>query len=179
MLIKILIALAVIIVVLVVVIATRPAVFRVTRKATIAAPALVVFNQVNDFHKWEAWSPWAKLDPAARNTFEGPQAGVGAGFRWAGNSKVGEGSMTITESRPSELIRIDLQFLKPFKASNITEFTFRPEGGQTAVTWTMTGKNNFFSKAFTLFMDCDKMVGGQFEQGLAQMRAVAEALAKS
>jgi hypothetical protein len=131
---------------------------------------------VNDFHKWEEWSPWAKLDPAAKATFEGPSAGTGAIFRWAGNKEVGEGSMTITESRPSDLIRIRLEFLKPFAATNTAEFTFKPEGDQTAVTWSMAGQNNFMSKAICLFMDRDKMVGGKFEEGLAAMKSIAEAV---
>jgi hypothetical protein len=100
MIITILIALAVIIIALIVIVAMRPSDFRVTRTATISAPAEVVFTQVNDLHKWEAWSPWAKLDPAAKITYEGPPAGAGASFRWAGNNKVGEGSMIIMESRP-------------------------------------------------------------------------------
>ncbi len=87
--------------------------------------------------------------------------------------------MTIAESRPNELIRINLEFLKPFKASNTAEFTFKPEGNQTVVTWSMSGKNNFMSKAVGLFMDCEKMVGGQFEQGLATMKSVAETAAKN
>ena len=171
----ILIALAVIVVMFVMVVAVQPTEFRITRSATISAPAPAVFAQVNDLHKWEAWSPWAKLDPAARNSYAGPPAGTGAVFSWAGNNKVGAGSMTITESRPSELIRFRLEFLKPFKATNTAEFTFTPEGNQTAVTWSMFGKNNFISRAVGLFMDCDKMVGGQFVQGLAQMKSVVEA----
>ena len=170
----ILIALAIIVVVFVLVVAMRPSDFRITRSATISAPAPVVFAQVNDLHKWEAWSPWAKLDPAARNSYEGPPAGTGAILRWAGNNKVGAGSMTITESRPNELIRFRLEFLKPFKATNTAEFTFKPEGKHITVTWSMFGKNNFMAKAIGLFMDCDKMVGGQFEQGLAQMKSVVE-----
>src|SRR5574341_902384 len=162
MLTKILIALAVIVVAVVVVVALQPAEFRVARSATISAPAPAVFAQVNDFHNWEAWSPWAKLDPAAKATFEGPSAGIGAIFRWAGNNEVGEGSMTITESRPSGLIRIKLEFLKPFAATNTAEFTFKPAGNQTAVTWTMEGRNNFIAKAVCLFMNMEKMVGGQF-----------------
>jgi len=133
---------------------------------------------VNDFHNWEAWSPWAKLDPAAKATFEGPSTGTGAIFKWAGNKEVGEGSMTITESRPSDLIRIKLEFLRPFEATNSAEFTFKPEGNRTAVTWSMEGKNNFIAKAVCLLMNMDKMVGGQFEQGLAQMKAVVEAAPK-
>jgi len=171
----ILIALAVIVVVFVVIVAVQPSDFRITRSATIAAPPEAVFAQVNDLHNWEAWSPWAKLDPAAKSTYEGPAAGVGAAFAWSGNNKIGEGRMTVIESRPDELVRFKLDFLKPFKASNTAEFTFKPEGNQTAVTWSMYGKNNFLSKAVGLFMNCDKMVGGQFEQGLAQMNSVTEA----
>ncbi len=171
----ILIALAVIVVVFVVIVAVQPSDFRITRSATIAAPPEAVFAQVNGLHNWEAWSPWAKLDPAAKSTYEGPAAGVGAAFTWAGNNKVGEGRMTITESRPNESVRFKLDFLKPFKATNTAEFTFKPEGNQTAVTWSMYGKNSFIGKAVGLFINCDKMVGGQFEQGLAQMKSVAEA----
>lgn len=176
---NILIALAVIVVLLVIVVATRPADFRVTRSATISAPPETVFAQVNDLRKWEAWSPWEKIDPALRRTFEGPSAGTGAIYRWVGNKKVGEGSMTITESRPGELVRFKLEFLKPFKATNTAEFTFKPQGNQTVVTWGIFGKNNFMSKAVGLFMNMDKMVGSQLEQGLAQMKSVAEAAGKS
>ena len=170
-----LIALAVIVVVFVVIIAIQPSDFRITRSASFAAPPEAVFAQVNDLHNWEAWSPWAKLDPAAKSTYDGPAAGVGAAFTWSGNNKIGEGRMTIIESRPNELVRFKLDFLKPFKASNTAEFTFKPEANQTAVTWSMYGKNSFIGKAIGLFMNCDKMVGGQFEQGLAQMKSVAEA----
>ena len=175
---KILSALAVIVIVFTIIVALQPSQFRVTRLATLTAPAPAVFAQVNDFHKWEAWSPWAKLDPAAKNSFEGPSAGIGAVFKWSGNNEVGEGSMTITESRPSELIRIKLDFTKPFEATNTTEFTFKPEGNQTTVTWSMFGTNNFIAKAFCLFMSMDKMVGGQFEKGLAQMKSVVEGAPK-
>ncbi|MGH8065598.1 MAG: SRPBCC family protein [Candidatus Entotheonellia bacterium] len=175
---KILIALVAIIAVFVGVVALQPSEFRVARTATISAPAPAVFAQVNDFHNWEAWSPWAKRDPAAKATFEGPSAGTGAIFRWAGNEEVGAGSMTITESRPSDLIRIKLEFLKPFAATNTAEFTFKPEGNQTAVTWSMAGKNNFIAKAVCLFMNMDKTVGGDFEEGLARMQSVVEAAPK-
>ena len=167
------------VVVFVIVVAMQPADFHVTRSATINAPAAGVFAQINDFHLWEAWSPWAKIDPACRNTFEGPTAGAGAKFSWAGNKKVGEGRMAILESRAGELIRIHLEFLKPFKATNTTEFVFKPQAGQTVVTWSMFGKNNYVSKAFSLFVNCDKMIGGDFEKGLANLRAVAEAAVKN
>jgi len=177
MLIKILIAVAVVVVLFVVVVAMQPAGFRVTRFATIGAPPAIVFSHVNDLHNWEAWSPWAKLDPAAKNTYDGASFGVGAGFGWSGNNQVGHGHMTITESKPCELVRIKLEFLKPFKAINTAEFTFKPEGDGTGVTWSMTGQRNFVMKAFGLFMDCDKMCGDQFEKGLAQLNSVAGSLA--
>jgi len=175
---KILIAVAILIVVLVIVVVLQPSEFRVTRTATVSAPPAVVFDQVNDLHKYQTWSPFAKVDPAMKTTLEGPQAGTGAVLAWAGNSKAGEGRMTLTESRPNELVRFNLEFFKPFKATNIAEFTFKPEGDQTVVTWSMTGKNNFMFKAVGLFMNCDKMVGGMFEEGLANLKTIAEAETK-
>jgi hypothetical protein len=168
---------AAVVVLFVAVVSTRPADFRVTRSTTISAPPSVVFAQVNDFHNWDAWSPWAKLDPGMKTTYEGPAAGTGAVYSWTGNSKVGEGRMTIADSHPSDLVRIKLEFMKPFAATNTAEFTFQPQGNQTAVTWNMTGKKNFVTKAMGLVMNMDKMIGGQFEQGLAQMKSVSEAAA--
>ena len=159
-------------------VAMQPGQFRITRSATITAPPEVVFNQVNDFRKWEAWSPWAKRDPAAKVSFDGSPSGVGAVFRWDGNKEVGAGSMTIMESKPGNRIEITLVFLKPFVATNHAEFTFRPEGGQTQVMWTMSGTHNFVGKVITLFMDCEKLIGSDFEKGLAEMKKVAEAAAK-
>ena len=157
-----------------VLVARRPSEFQVSRSTTIAAPPSSVFDQVNDFHNWEAWSPWAKLDPAMKQTYEGPTAGTGAVYEWSGNKNVGKGRMTLTESRPDELIRIHLEFFKPFRAVNTTEFSFMPQGDRTVVTWSMTGKNNFMAKAVHLFMNMDKMVGGQFEKGLAAMKSIVE-----
>jgi hypothetical protein len=159
-------------------VALQPSRYRVTRKAAIAAPPPVVFAQVNDFHNWEAWSPWAKLDPAAKNTFEGPSAGPGAIFRWSGNDQIGEGNMTIMESRPDELIRIKLEFIRPMAGTSDVEFEFQPVRDQTAVSWTMTGENNFIGKAFCLFMNMDKTVGGDFEKGLALLKTAAESKAR-
>jgi uncharacterized protein YndB with AHSA1/START domain len=182
-LVKILLGVAAVIVlvvgVLALIVAMQPSEFRIERSTTIAAPAPAVFAQVNDFHNWQAWSPWAKLDPAAKNSFEGAPAGQGAMFAWAGNSKVGEGRMTITESRPSELVRIKLEFVKPFAATNTAEFTFKPAGDRTAVTWSMFGHNNFISRAVFLFVNMDKALGSEFEKGLASMKSAAEASAKS
>ena len=179
MLIKILIAVAVIVVVFVIVVALQPSEYRVARTATMSAPATAVFAQVNDFHKWEAWNPWGKIDPAMKQNYEGAPAGVGAIYKWAGNNEVGEGRMTIIESRPSDLIRIQMEFFKPFAGNGTAEFTFKPEGNQTAVTWSMTGQNNFMAKAIHLFMNMDKMIGGQFEKGLADMKSIVEAPSKS
>jgi len=175
MLIKALIALAAVVIVFVAIVAMQPSDFRVARTATIAAPAPAVFAQVNDYRNWKAWSPYEKLDPAMKKTYEGAAAGTGAVYTWAGNSQAGEGRATITESRPNELIRIRLEFLKPFTATNTAEFTFEPEGDRTAVTWNLTGTRNFLFKAVGLFMNMDKMVGGQFEEGLAQLKSVTEA----
>ena len=171
---KILIALAVIVVVFVVIVALQPSEFSVVRSATISAPAPALFAQVNDFHKWEAWNPWGKLDPTMKQAYEGAPAGTGAIYTWSGNNEVGEGRMTITESRPSDLIRIKLEFFKPFAATNTAEFTFKPEANQTVVTWSMFGEKNFMAKAIHLFMNMDKMIGGQFEKGLAEMKSVVE-----
>lgn len=174
----ILLAVVVIVVIFVVIVALQPAEFRVARSATISAPAPAVFAQVNDFHKWEAWNPWGKIDPAMQQDYQGAPAGVGAIYTWNGNKEVGEGRMILIESRPSDLIRIKLEFIKPFTATNAAEFTFRPEGNQTVVTWSMTGNNNFIAKAVHLFMNMDKMIGGQFEKGLASMKSVVEAAPK-
>ena len=167
-------ALFVLIVLLAGFVAMQPATFQITRSTKIAAPPATVFAQVNDFHNWNGWDPWSKLDPDAKNTFDGPPAGKGATFHWVGNNEVGEGQMEITESRPDELILIDLQFIKPFASTCDTEFKFQPDGEGTNVTWTMSGQNNFMSKAMHLVMDMDKMVGGQFDEGLASMKAIAE-----
>lgn len=162
------------IVVLAVVIAMQKPQFQITRAATISASPEKVFPLVNDFHHWEHWSPWAKLDPSMEQVFEGATAGDGAVYSWSGNGKVGAGRMTVTESRAPQLVVIRLEFLKPFKTTNRTEFTFTPQGSGTLVNWTMTGEKNFVSKAFGLIMDMDKLIGRDFEKGLAQMKAAAE-----
>ena len=175
---KTLIALAVIVVVFVAIVAMQPSEFRVARKTTIAAPVQAVFAQVNDFQKWRAWSPYDKLDPAMKKTYDGPPAGTGASYSWVGNSHAGEGRATITESRPNELVRIKLDFVKPFAGTAFAEFTFKPDGDRTVVEWSLDGNNNFVSKAVHLFMNMDKMVGGQFEEGLAELKSVVEAAPK-
>jgi uncharacterized protein YndB with AHSA1/START domain len=165
---------AVIIVALIVVVAIQPEDFRLSRSTTVAAPPADIFSQINDFHNWDLWSPWAKLDPTMKTTFAGSAAGEGSTYSWSGNSKVGEGRMTITKSQPPELVLIQLEFLRPMRANNLTEFTFKPEAQETRVTWTMSGKKNFMAKAFHLIMNMEKMVGPDFEKGLAQLKSVVE-----
>ncbi len=170
----VLLALGFMVVGLVVVVAGRPDEFVVTRSTRISAPPERVFPRVNELRKWEDWSPWAKLDPQAGSTFEGPAAGVGSVMSWDGNKKVGAGKMTILESKPSERISIKLEFLRPFQATNTAEFQFNPDNAATVVAWSMRGKNNLFFKVFGLLMNCDDMVGKDFEKGLASLKTVAE-----
>jgi len=158
----------------VIVAALQPADFRISRQTTIAAPPAAVFPHVNNLSKWRAWSPWEGLDPNLKRTYEGPASGEGASYAWVGNSQVGEGRMTITESKTNQLVRLRLEFLKPFQATNQTEFTFEPTGGRTAVTWSMTGKHTFMGKAMSLVMNMDRMIGKNFEDGLDKLKAVTE-----
>lgn len=156
----------------------QPAEFKVARDATYNAPPEKVFEQVNDFHKWDAWSPWAKIDPAMKTTYSEPDSGAGASYSWIGNKDVGEGKMTIAESHPSTHIKVDIDFIAPFAAKNVADFTFNPDGDKTTVTWTMTGQKNFLMKAFGLFVDVDKLVGADFEKGLTQLKPVVESAPK-
>jgi hypothetical protein len=166
------------VVLLVIIVATRPDKFRYERRTTIAAPAPVIFGLLNDFHQWTRWSPWEGRDPSMTRTHAGAPSGSGAVYSRVGNSKVGEGRMTITESLPSQRIAIKLEFIKPWTATNLTEFTVKPTGGGSDVTWAMSGSYNFMAKAFSLFMNMDKLIGKDFEQGLAQLKGVAETESK-
>jgi uncharacterized protein YndB with AHSA1/START domain len=177
-LIKILGALVVIVAVVGGVVAMQPSEFRVVRSAIIPAPPAEVFAHINDLRKWDAWSPWEKIDPALKKTFDGPPAGPGASFAWTGNAEVGQGRLTIVDSRAPELVRIRLEMIKPIAATNAVEFTLAPAGEHTRVTWSMRGENGFVSKAIGLVMDMDRMIGGQFEKGLANLKSVAQAEAK-
>lgn len=172
--IKIIGALGVVVLVFVGVVLTRPAAFHIERSANIAAPPARVFAHVNDFHKWSAWSPWEKLDPAMKKSYEGAPSGVGAIYAWTGNNKVGQGRMTIEKSVEPTEVQVKLEFIKPFAATNTATFTFAPAAGGTRATWAMDGRNNFMAKAASLFMDMDKLVGGDFERGLAALKSVAE-----
>lgn len=158
----------------VVVVSLQPAELRVARSTTVSAPPAAVFAQLNDLHAFNQWSPFAKRDPATKQTFDGPAAGTGASMAWAGNSDVGEGRMTITESRPNEIVGYHLEFLKPFKNTAEANIALRPDGDRTTVTWSMVAPSNFVAKAMHLFLDMDKMVGGDFEKGLADLKSIAE-----
>jgi len=161
-------------VVLIIVVARQPSDFIVARTISLSAPVSRVFVQVNNLRNWDAWSPWAKLDPNSKIEFTGPDDGIGANMRWSGNNKVGVGGMTIIESRPDEFIRFRLEFLKPFKATNTADFSFCVAGNQTTLTWSMSGQNNFIGKLMGLIMNCDNMVGTQFEQGLSAIKDIVE-----
>jgi hypothetical protein len=158
---------------------TKPDDFQVTRSTTIAAPAPVVFEQVNNLKKWDSWSPWVALDPDMKLTYAGPESGEGASFAWVGNKQVGEGRLTVTDSVPNEKVEFKLEMLKPLAATNSATFTFVPENDKTRVTWSMSGKHNLAGKAMCVFMDMDKMIGGNFEKGLSSLKTVAEKEAAS
>ena len=153
-----------------------PAQFRVQRQATMSTPPAAPFAQVNSFRNWVDWSPWAKIDPNVKMTYEGPATGVGSVQRWEGNKRVGAGNATITVVEPDRLIRIRLEFLKPWKSTNTAEFTFEPQDGgkKTLVTWTMTGEAHLMCRVFGMLFDMDKMVGKDFEKGLNQMKQIVE-----
>lgn len=171
---KILIAVAAVVLAFLGYVALQPAVGHVERSVSIAAPASAIFSHVNDFHNWEAWSPWAKIDPNAKTKFEGPASGKGAVFGWSSeNSEVGEGKMTIIESTPSDHIKINLDFLKPMQNTSTAEFTFKPDGNKTKVTWSMSGERPFLARAMCILFGADAMVGGMFEKGLANLEAVS------
>jgi hypothetical protein len=171
---KIVIALPVLLVVFLIIAALQSADYKVVRSITIAAPPSAAFAHVNDLHKFQNWSPWAKVDPSCKYTYEGPQAGVGSSFSWEGNSSVGAGKMTITESKPNELVHARLDFYKPFAGVGEADYTLASAADKTTVTWTMTGKKNFITKAIGLFFSMDKMLGPQFEQGLNNLKSIAE-----
>jgi len=153
--------------------ATKPDVFRVTRSASIKAPAEKIQAQLADLHGWQAWSPWEKMDPAMKRSFGGAQKGKGATYAWEGNGNVGQGRMEITEAA-ADRVAMDLDFVKPFEAHNKVVFALSPRGDTTEVTWSMVGPVPYFAKIMHVFLDMDRMVGSQFETGLANLKAVTE-----
>jgi hypothetical protein len=170
--------LAVLLVVFIIAAARQPDDLRIRRSITISAPAAVVFAQINDLRHWQEVSPYAKEDPAAKCSLSGAASGVGSSFEWDGNAKVGTGRMTITESRPDELVRFKFEFFKPWYCTNQTDFIFRTAGSGTEVTWDMSMKNNFVAKASGMVMNMDKLMGENYEAGLVNLKNLAESAAK-
>jgi uncharacterized protein YndB with AHSA1/START domain len=150
--------------------------FSVERTETIAASPQEIFALVGNLQGWDEWSPWAEMDPNMTKTYGGEQGEVGSSYHWTGNRKVGEGQMTMTEVTPGERVEIDLRFMKPFKSENITEIVLSPEGDATSVTWRMTGPNTLMTKVMAIVgKNMDKMVGPDFEKGLAKLKRLSEA----
>ncbi len=176
---KIGIGLGAVVAILLVVVALQPAEFRIERSTDIEASAAVVFPYVSDFHAWDGWSPWAKLDPAMKKTFSGAPSGKGSVYAWSGNDQVGSGRMEIVALRENAEVTIKLDFLTPMETTNTTVFKLVPQGAGVRVNWAMTGENNFMGKAFGLVMDMDEMVGADFEKGLAELKRQAESKAEA
>jgi len=152
---------------------TKPSSFEVKRSADIKAPPEKIVATLSDFHAWAQWSPWEKLDPNMKKFFSGPPSGVGSSYAWEGNSKAGAGRMEITDSTPSK-VTLKLDFSKPFEAHNVVDFTVVPDGDATSVTWAMHGPSPFMSKVMQVFMSMDKMIGKDFEAGLAKLKKLTE-----
>ncbi len=154
--------------------ATKPDAFRIQRSLTIAGPADKIFPHLNDYRAWQAWSPYEKKDPAMKRTFSGPATGPGATYEWDGDKNVGKGRIEITEVSPNARIAFNLSMLKPFEAHNKGEFTLEPQGNTTVVTWSMYGRTPYLAKIMHVFFNMDRMVGGDFEVGLASLKGIAE-----
>lgn len=153
---------------------TRPDAFRVERSITIKADPTKVFALLNDFHFFGKWSPWEALDPAMKVTHSGAASGPGAVYEWSGNDAVGAGRMEILKTEPNRQVNVKLDFLQPFEGHNTSEYTLSTNGDATTVTWAMFGPSPYISKLIGLFVSMDRMIGKDFEKGLAQLKAVAE-----
>jgi uncharacterized protein YndB with AHSA1/START domain len=171
---KILLGLLVVVAAILLFATTRPDTFHVERSATIAAPPEAIFARVAKFAEWDAWSPWARLDPGMTQSFGGTDGTVGATYDWSGNSKVGKGRMTLAAIEPPSRVAIKLEFLEPFASTSDATFTFAPQGVGTRVTWAMDGPMNYLSKVICLFVSMDKMIGGDFEKGLGSLKTLSE-----
>ena len=174
---KVLIAVAAVLVLLVVLISVQPNTFTVTRKLSAAAAPAQVYEVISDFHQWQKWSPWDEMDPDMKREYTGAERGKEASYYWKGNDKVGEGRMTITDVKEGSSVTIKLEFLQPFPSNAEVVFAAEPEGTGSSLSWTMVGQNGFASKAMQLFMSMDKMIGPDFEKGLAKLKTVSEGLA--
>jgi carbon monoxide dehydrogenase subunit G len=154
--------------------ATKPDTMHFQRSASIKAPPDKILSFISDFQKWGAWSPYEHKDPAMKRTYSGASAGKGAVYEWEGDKNVGKGRMEITELSPPSNVKIKLDFIKPFEAHNTAEFTLEPKGDSTTVTWAMYGPCSFISKVMSVFIDMDRMIGKDFETGLASLKTVTE-----
>ena len=154
--------------------ATRPDSFRVQRRTSIRAAPEKIFPLIADFHSWTSWSPWEKKDPALKRSYSGAASGTGAVYAWEGNRNVGSGRMEITEASSPSKVTIQLDFIKPFEGHNVAELSLEPAGDATNVTWEMHGPMAFIPKVFSVFVSMDKMIGNDFEAGLANLKSVAE-----
>ena len=154
--------------------ASRPDTFRVERSTSIKAPAEKIFPLINDFREWEPWSPWEKIDPSVKRSYSGAVNGEGAIYEWNGNKEIGKGRMEIIESSPPSKVILKIDFIKPFEAHNTVEFTLVTQGDATMVTQAMYGPSHYISKLMGIFFSMDKMVGQKYEEGLANLKAIAE-----
>lgn len=178
MLIKILIVAVLVVVAIAIVAAFQSSTYSVVRTAAVAAPPARVFAHTNDLHSYQTWNPFGKSDTAAKYVYEGPATGVGSVLKWSSTGQTGEGTMTNVESKPNELVRYRLVFLRPMAGTGNMTFTMQPQGNQTQVTWTMEGEKVYLAKLMGLFMSMDKMMGGAFERGLAELKTIVEKEAK-
>jgi hypothetical protein len=153
---------------------TKPVTFRVQRATTIKAPADEIFSLINDFHQWGIWSPYEHRDPAMKRSFGGADSGKGAVYAWNGNKNVGSGRMEILDAAVPSKVVIKLDFFKPFEGHNTAEFTMLPQGNATKVAWLMHGPAPFMHRVMQVFMNIDKMIGKDFEAGLANLKKITE-----
>ncbi len=153
----------------------QPGEFNYSRKTMIKSPAERIFSQINDFHNWKNWSPWANIDPSMKLDITGTPKGVGAVYHWSGNNKAGEGTMKLVENSEPNMVKVDIQFIKPFAANNVTVFSLTPStNGETEVVWGMSGKRPFIIKMMGVFVDMENLIGKDFENGLSALKKVSE-----
>jgi uncharacterized protein YndB with AHSA1/START domain len=153
--------------------------YTVTRETTIDAPPARVYEEIADFHNWTHWSPWEDLDPDLKRTYSGSESGKGAAYAWSGNRKAGEGRMEITQATEPSKVRIDLAFLKPFKAQSEVLFTIAPDATGSRVTWVIVGQKSLMTKVMGVFKSMDKMIGPDLDKGLSRLKATSEKPATS
>jgi Polyketide cyclase / dehydrase and lipid transport len=171
---KIILVLVVLVAIVLAYAATRPDTFQVERTVSIKAPPEKIFPYINDLHSWRAWSPYENLDPALKRTYSGPSSGPGAVYEWEGNSKAGKGRTEIVQSSPPSMMDMKLDMIKPIEGHNVVVFTLKPTGDSTNVTWAMSGRSPYVAKIFGIFFNMDKVIGSEFETGLANLKALAE-----